>query len=81
MSCISPNKSYHTVFAKQPVKLGEVNSFEAKVYAMEKLKVQEFLFGIPDKGEAHLAELGIEVWYDLFGEIQDIKVIQKNKCN
>jgi len=44
---------------------------------MEKLKVQEFLFGIPDKGEAHLAELGIEVWYDLFGEIQDIKVIQK----
>jgi len=69
--------NYHTVFAKQPVKLGEVNSFEAKVYAMEKLKVQEFLFGIPDKGEAHLAELGIEVWYDLFGEIQDIKVIQK----
>jgi len=68
--------NYHTPFAKQPIKLGEVNSFEAKVYAEKKLKVQEFLFGIPDKGEAHLAELGIEVWYDLFGEIQDIKVIQ-----
>ena len=44
---------------------------------MEKLKVQEFLFGIPDPGQAHLAELGIEVWFDLFGEIQEIKVIQK----
>ncbi len=69
--------NFHTPFAEQPVKLGEVNSFEAKVYAERNLKVQEFLFGIPQKGEAHLAELGIEVWYDLFGEIQDIKVIQK----
>ena len=69
--------NYHTPFAKQSVKLGEVNSFEAKVYVEKKLKVQEFLFGIPQKGEAHLAELGIEVWYGLFGEIQDIKVIQK----
>jgi len=69
--------NFHTPFAEQPVKLGEVNSFEAKVYAERNLKVQEFLFGIPQKGEAHLAELGIEVWYDFFGEIQDIKVIQK----
>ena len=73
----SITNNFHTPFANQPVKLGEVNSFEAKVFAERNLKVQEFLFGIPQKGEAHLAELGIEVWYDFFGEIQDIKVIQK----
>jgi hypothetical protein len=69
--------NFHTPFSEQPVKLGEVNSFQAKVFAERDLKVQEFLFGIPKKGEAHLAELGIEVWYGFFGEIQDIKVIQK----
>jgi len=58
--------NFHTPFANQPVKLGEVNSFEAKVFAERNLKVQEFLFGIPQKGEAHLAELGIEVWYGFF---------------
>jgi len=69
--------NFHTPFSEQPVKLGEVNSFQAKVFAERDLKVQEFLFGIPKKGDAHLAELGIEVWYGFFGEIQDIKVIQK----
>ncbi len=70
--------NFHTPFAELPVNLGEVNSFEAKVYAEQGVKVQEFLFGIPQKGDAHLAELGIEVWYDLFGEIQDVRVIQKS---
>ncbi|MDH3677505.1 MAG: hypothetical protein OEQ12_04305 [Nitrosopumilus sp.] len=74
----SISNNYHTPFAERPVILGEVNSFEAKVYAENNLKVQEFLFGIPNKGQAHLAELGIEVWYGLFGEIEEIKVIQKS---
>jgi len=52
------NDNFHTAF------IGEVNSFEAKIYADKRLKVQEFLFGIPNVGEAHLAELGVEVWYD-----------------
>jgi len=70
--------NFHTLFAELPVNLGEVNSFDAKVYAEQGVKVQEFLFGIPQKGEAHLAELGIEVWYGLFGEIEDVQVIQKS---
>ncbi len=70
--------NFHTPFAEMPVNLGELNIFEAKVYAEQGVKVQEFLFGIPQKGDAHLAELGVEVWFGLFGEIQDIKVIQKS---
>jgi len=70
--------NFHTPFAEIPVNLGELNTFEAKVYAEQGVKVQEFLFGIPQKGDAHLAELGVEVWFGLFGEIQDIKVIQKS---
>lgn len=70
--------NFHTPFAETPVNLGELNSFEAKVLAEHGVRVQEFLFGIPQKGDAHLAELGVEVWFGLFGEIQDIKVIQKS---
>jgi len=70
--------NFHTPFAELPVNIGEVNSFDAIVYAEQGLRVQEFLFGIPQKGEAHLAELGIEVWYGLFGEIKDVQVIQKS---
>ena len=74
----SISNNFHTPFPEREVNIGEVNSFQAKVYALNNLKVQEFLFGIPVKGSAHLAELGIEVWYGLFGEIEDIKVIQKS---
>ena len=42
------------------------------------MRIQEFLFGIPNVGEAHLAELGIEVWYDFNGEIEDVKAVQKS---
>jgi len=70
--------NFHTPFAEMPVNLGELNTFEAKVFADHGVRVQEFLFGIPQKGDAHLAELGVEVWFGLFGEIQDIKVIQKS---
>jgi len=72
------NDNFHTPFAQQTVNIGEVNSFEAKIYADKRLKVQEFLFGIPNVGEAHLAELGVEIWYDYNGEIEDVKAIQKS---
>ena len=72
------NDNFHTPFAQQTVNIGEVNSFEAKIYADKRLKVQEFLFGIPNVGEAHLAELGVEVWYDYNGEIEEVKAVQKS---
>ncbi len=70
--------NFHTPFPEQPVTIGEINTFEAKVFSEHGLKVQEFIFGIPEKGEAHLGELSIEVWYDVFGEIQDLNVVQKS---
>ena len=72
------NDNFHTPFAQQTVNIGEVNTFEAKIYADKRLKVQEFLFGIPNVGEAHLAELGVEVWYDYNGEIEEVKAVQKS---
>jgi hypothetical protein len=68
--------NHHTDFAEQSVEIGLMNSFTATVYADKKLKVQEFLFGIPNVGESHLAELGIEVWYDRDGAIEDIVLAQ-----
>jgi hypothetical protein len=70
--------NHHTDFAEEEVEIGTMNTFSATVYADKKLKIQEFLFGIPNVGEAHLAELGIEVWYDNDGNIEDVKVIQKS---
>ena len=70
--------NHHTDFVEQSIEIGTVNSFSATVYAAKQLKVQEFLFGIPNVGEAQLAELGIEVWYDFNGEIEDVKVVQKS---
>jgi len=70
--------NHHTDFEEQSVDIGIVNSFSATVYADKQLKVQEFLFGIPNVGEAHLAELGVEVWYDIHGEIQDVIVVQNS---
>ena len=70
--------NHHTDFAEQSVDIGTMNSFSATVYADKKLKIQEFLFGIPTVGEAHLAELGVEVWYDFDGNIEDVKVVQNS---
>jgi hypothetical protein len=60
----SINDNFHTPFKEQVVKIGETNTFEAKLFASEGLRVQEFLFGISEVGQAHNAELGIEVWFD-----------------
>jgi hypothetical protein len=70
--------NFHTPFKEQSINLGEVNSFEATVFTPKGLKVQEFLFGIPNVGEAHLAELGVEVWYGYAGEIEKVMAIQKS---
>ena len=64
-------------FEEQKVKIGDMNSFSAKVYADRQLQVQEFLFGLPQVGEGHKAELGIEVFYDYNGDIKLVKVVQK----
>ena len=70
--------NHWTPFEEQSIEIGTVNSFSATVYADKQLKIQEFLFGIPNVGEAEKAELGVEVWYDFNGEIQDVKVVQKS---
>ncbi|MFB5622017.1 MAG: hypothetical protein ACE5Q7_03665, partial [Candidatus Nitrosomaritimum yanchengensis] len=70
--------NHHTPFQEQSVIIGKENTFSATLYADKGLKVQEFLFGIPNVGEAHLAELGIEVWYGYNNEINDVKAVQKS---
>jgi len=69
--------NWWTPFEEQNVKIGSTNSFTAKAFADKQLRIQEFLFGIPAVGEAHKAELGIEVVYDYSGEIEMINVVQK----
>ena len=68
--------NFHTPFEEHFIKTGELNSFEANVYAPNGLRVQEFLFGIPEIGQAHNAELGIEVWYNHEGQIENIVTVQ-----
>ena len=70
--------NFHTPFAEQSIELGELNSFEATVYSQKGLQIQEFLFGIPKVGEAHLAELGIEVWYGYEGNVERVFAVQKS---
>jgi len=69
--------NFWTPFEEQEVKVGQTNSFSAKVFADQKLRVQEFLFGIPQVGDAHMAELGIEIFYDTNGDIERVQVVQK----
>jgi hypothetical protein len=71
--------NHHTPFDEQTINIGDVNSFSAKVFAPKGIKVQEFLFGVPIIGHGHLAELGVEVWYDHQGEIIDVKAVQQSK--
>ena len=68
--------NHHTPFDQQTIELGAVNSFVAKVYASKDLKVQEFLFGVPEVGMGHLAEMRVEVWFDNTGKIDEVKVLQ-----
>jgi len=70
--------NHWTPFEEQAIEVGTTNTFEATVYADKRLKVQEFLFGIPNVGESQFAELGVEVWYDFDGNIEDVRVVQKS---
>ncbi|HUT05454.1 MAG TPA: hypothetical protein VMW74_02035, partial [Nitrosopumilaceae archaeon] len=69
--------NHHTPFDEQFIQLGAVNTFEATVWADKDLKVQEFLFGVPEIGMGHLAEMRVEVWFDHTGEIEDIRILQE----
>jgi len=69
--------NFWTPFSEQPIKLGTLNTFTAKVYADKGLKTQEFIFGIPEVGKAQDAEVSVEVWYDTQRNIIDTIVNQK----
>lgn len=69
--------NFWTPFEIQTINIGEQNTFSAKVYVDKQLQIQEFLFGIPALGEAHNAELGIEVYYNSAGSIINVNMVQK----
>ena len=71
--------NFHTPFEEQTIEIGKINSFETSVFAPKGLKVQEFLFGIPKIGDAHLAEMRVEVWYHPNGNIKNFKVFQNSE--
>jgi hypothetical protein len=68
--------NHHTPFTEQSIEIGAVNTFAATVWADKDLKVQEFLFGVPQIGLGHLAEMRVEVWFDYTGEIDEVRVLQ-----
>lgn len=69
--------NFHTPFLEESINVGERNTFEATVFSERGLRVQEFLFGIPEVREAYDAEIGVEVWLNYEGEIEEIKAIQE----
>jgi len=71
--------NHHTSFIKKSINIGQMNSFAAKVYADKGLQVQEFLFGVPNVGDGHLAEMRVEVWYNFNREIEEVKVKQNSR--
>ncbi|MDX1441200.1 MAG: hypothetical protein R3237_01920 [Nitrosopumilaceae archaeon] len=71
--------NFHTPFVEQIINIGETNTFETKVFSEKGLRVQEFLFGIPEVGEAQNAELGIEVWLNHLGIIEKVIAVQKTE--
>jgi len=70
--------NFHTDFEKQIILVGQKNTFSAKSYAPYGLELVEFMFGIPEVGNAHQSEAAIEVWLDRNGEVQNITVTQKD---
>ncbi|MFZ8908801.1 MAG: DUF11 domain-containing protein, partial [Nitrosopumilaceae archaeon] len=69
--------NHHTPFDRKSINIGTENTFVATVYADKRLMVQEFLFGVPQVGMGHLAEMRVEVWYNFDGEIEDVKIVQE----
>ena len=73
------NDNFHTDFAKQYFKTGSVNTFSAKAFAPYGVHVMEFDFGIPVLGDAHKAQVMIEVWLNYDLEVEQIIVRQDEK--
>jgi len=70
--------NFHTDFEKKTILVGQKNTFSAKVHSPNGLQYVEFMFGIPQVGNAHQSETAIEVWLDRNGEVQNITVVQKD---
>ncbi|MDH3386193.1 MAG: thrombospondin type 3 repeat-containing protein, partial [Nitrosopumilus sp.] len=68
--------NHYTPFEEKSITIGTPNTFVATVYADKGLKVQEFLFGVPEVGLGHMAEMRVEVWYGFDGQIDEVKVKQ-----
>ena len=68
----------HTDFEKQTIPVGKTSTFTAKAYSPNGLQWVEFMFGIPQVGDAHLAEASIQVWLYGNGEVKHVTVNQKN---
>ena len=68
----------HTPLEQKTIEIGKVNTFAATVYADGGLKVQEFLFSIPEIHRGDLAEMRVEIWFGSKGEIEDVVVVQED---
>jgi len=68
--------NWHTDFEKQAILVGQTNTFSAKVYAQHVINIVEFMFGIPEVGQAHLAEASIEVTVDSDLNVTNVQVNQ-----
>ena len=74
--------NHHTHMPKQKIVTGTVNSFAATVYADKKLKIQEFLFGVPEVGMGQEWEFEVEAHYDTNGDFDEVFVYEnKNGKN
>ena len=70
--------NFWTPFAEQEVKVGQTNTFTIKTFAQKQLKIQEFLFGIPQVGDAHKAELDVEIYFNYDGTVESVNAVQKS---
>ena len=70
--------NWNADFEKQTIQVGKTNTFSAKVYSLVSLRWIQFMFGIPQIGDAHLAETVIQVWLDGNREVKHVTVNQKN---
>ena len=70
--------NHHFPFPEQTIEIGIPKTFEATVWADKGLKIQEFLFSVPEVGSGDEAETRVEVWFSTDGKIDDVKIKQKD---
>jgi len=56
--------NWHTDFEKQAILVDQINTFAAKAYSQYGIESIEFMFGIPEVGKAHDAQVVIVVYLD-----------------